>query len=77
MPIQSKYSTEQIEVIMQDLQTVLQTHHASVDLGLLALGNLATHIINSQVPAAHRHEVAISFAKALQQSIQTNEQAKH
>lgn len=54
---------------MQEMQTVLQTHNASVDLGLLALGNLATHIINKHVPEALRADVADSFAKALQQSI--------
>ena len=69
MPILSKYSTEQIESLMQEMQTVLQAHNASVDLGLLALGNLATHIINKQVLEALRADVANSFAKALQQSI--------
>ena len=69
MPILSKYSTEQIESLMQELQGVLQAHNASVDLGLLALGNLATHIINKQVPEALRADVASSFAQALQQSI--------
>lgn len=69
MPILSKYSTEQIESLMQEMQTVLQAHNASVDLGLLALGNLATHIINKHVPEALRADVANSFAKALQQSI--------
>lgn len=77
MPIKSKYRTEQIEVIMQDLQTVLQTHQASVDLALLALGNLATHIINSQVPESHRQEVAASFGQALKQSVHVDERAKH
>ena len=45
MPILSKYSTEQIESLMQDMQEVLQKNNASVALALLALGNLATHII--------------------------------
>jgi uncharacterized protein YejL (UPF0352 family) len=77
MPIKSKYRTEQIEVIMQDLQAVLQTHHASVDLALLALGNLATHIINSQVPEDRRQDVATSFGQALKQSVRVDERAKH
>lgn len=69
MPILSKYSTEQIESLMQEMQEVLQKNNASVDLALLALGNLATHIINQQVPEALRAEVAASFAQALKQSI--------
>lgn len=69
MPILSKYSTEQIESLMQAMQDVMQKNNASVDLALLALGNLATHIINQQVPEALRAEVAASFAQALQQSI--------
>lgn len=69
MPIISKYSTEQIETLMQEMQAVLQKHNASVDLGLLALGNLATHIINQQVPEILRADVAKSFSQALTQSI--------
>ena len=69
MPIISKYSTEQIETLMQEMQSVLQKHNASVDLGLLALGNLATHIINQQVPENLRADVAQSFSQALKQSI--------
>ncbi len=69
MPILSKYSTEQIESLMQEMQEVLQKNNASVDLALLALGNLATHIINQQVPEQLRAEVASSFAQALKQSI--------
>lgn len=69
MPITSKYSTEQIESLVNELLAVLQRQKAPVDLSLIALGNLTTHLITERLPVAQQRSIADSFAAALQQSI--------
>ena len=69
MPIVSKYSNEQVEKIVDEVITVLQTHKAPVDLSLMTLGNAITHIIKEHVPAAKQAEVANNFSQALKQSV--------
>ncbi|KZN36283.1 DUF1414 domain-containing protein [Pseudoalteromonas luteoviolacea] len=69
MPIQSKYSNEQVEQIVDSLINVLQEHKTPVDLSLMCLGNSITHILKEHVPEAKRQEVAENFAKALIQSV--------
>ncbi|KZN40542.1 hypothetical protein N483_17430 [Pseudoalteromonas luteoviolacea NCIMB 1944] len=69
MPIQSKYSNEQVEQIVDSLINVLQEHKAPVDLSLMCLGNSITHILKEHVPESKRQDVADNFAKALTQSV--------
>ena len=69
MPIISKYSNEQVEKIVDEVITVLQSHKAPVDLSLMCLGNAITHIISEHVPAKKQAEVASNFAQALKQSV--------
>ena len=52
MPITSKYSTEQIESLVNELLAVLQRQKTPVDLSLIALGNLTTHLITERLPLA-------------------------
>jgi len=69
MPIQSKYSTEEIESLIADILLHLETKNASVDLSLMALGNTITHLLNNNVSSANRQAIAQSFCQALQNSV--------
>lgn len=71
MPIISKYSSQKIETILNDVMDVLHENDVSVDLSLMVLGNSITHIINSQVPVNKRAEISEKFTKALLSSIKT------
>jgi len=73
MPIISKYSSQQIETVLNDVMEVLHKNDVSVDLSLMILGNSITHIINSQVPEHKRSEISAKFVKALSASINTEE----
>ena len=73
MPIISKYSSQQIETILNEVMDVLHKNEVSVDLSLMILGNSITHIINSQVPVNKRAEISKKFTKALSASIKTEE----
>ena len=69
MPIVSKYSNQQVEALISELQMVLNKHQAPIDLSLLTLGNLATHLIASKLPLAQQRPIAESFSRALLASI--------
>ena len=69
MAVKSKYSNEQVEQLIMQLLTVLDNDNAKADLSLMALGNAATTIINTNVPPSQRKQVATSFANALSSSI--------
>jgi len=69
MPIQSKYSSQKIESILDQVMDVLHDNDVSVDLSLMILGNSITHIINSQVPTSKREAINEKFVKALTASI--------
>jgi len=69
MAVNSKYTNEQVESLIMQLLTVLETNKSKADLSLMALGNAATSVINNSVSASQRKHVAASFAKALESSI--------
>ena len=69
MPLVSKYSNQQIEDLIEQMLAVLKQHKAPVDLSLLAIGNLATHLIVERISVAQQESIANSFATALLQSI--------
>ena len=65
MPIVSKYSTDQIEKIVNALLDELRKQQATTELSLMCLGNSISHILNTQVPEAQRADVARQFGQAL------------
>ncbi|SMY35715.1 hypothetical protein PMAL9190_02085 [Photobacterium malacitanum] len=69
MPITSKYSTKKVEQIIDDVFDVLDKHNTSPELALMVVGDIATNIINANVPVAQREVLAQKFAQALQASI--------
>lgn len=69
MPIISKYSNEQIEQILNEVSDVLDKHDANSELSLMIVGNIATNILNQNVPISQRKIIADKFAQALLSSI--------
>ena len=72
MPVNSKYSNEQVEQVINDLLAVLTRHEAGVELGLMCLGNATSHIIETAVPETSRDQVVASFTDALKASVKQN-----
>ncbi|PWI35035.1 hypothetical protein DI392_01785 [Vibrio albus] len=70
MPVTSKYSNEQIELILAEITAVLDKNNANAELSLMIAGNIATNIINGNVPASQRKGIAEKFAHALLSSIE-------
>ena len=65
----SKYSDGQVNAIINDMISVLETHKAPVDLSLIALGNMASNLLTTSVPAAQREALAHAFANSLMNSV--------
>ncbi|MCA1929827.1 DUF1414 domain-containing protein [Rheinheimera sp.] len=74
MPIVSKYSTDQIEKIVNSILDQLRLQDASTELSLMCLGNTISHIINTSVPAAQRLDVANHFGQALKDAVNSKKQ---
>ena len=55
--------------IINDMISVLETHKAPVDLSLIALGNMASNLLTTSVPAAQREALAQAFANSLMNSV--------
>ena len=73
MPIISKYSSQQIDTILNEVMDVLHKNDVSIDLSLMILGNSITHVINTQVPVDKRAAISEKFTKALLSSVKTKE----
>lgn len=73
MPIQSRYSNEEFETLMQDVFTALERNSSNRDLSILALGNVLTNIFNNQVPADKREVLVSQFCDALTKSTLNNQ----
>ncbi len=69
MPITSKYTNKKVEQIIDDVFDVLEKHDASAELALMIVGNIATNVINADVPASQRKAIAEKFSQALLASI--------
>lgn len=69
MPITSKYSDQKIETILTEIAAVFDKHDASPELVLMIAGNIATNVLNQNIPVAQRKTIAEKFAEALTASI--------
>mgnify|MGYP001185044025 CR=1 FL=1 len=69
MPIPSKYSTADIETLMNQLLDQLRQQQVTTELSLMVLGNMVSHIIRTSVPDAAQKDIARQFAQALQDSV--------
>ena len=58
MPIVSKYQSDKVEKVIDEVIDVLEKHDAPLDLGLMVLGNAAANIINASLSPKQRQAVA-------------------
>lgn len=72
MPITSKYSDQQIETILTEIAAVFDKHDASPELVLMIAGNIATNVLNQNIPVSQRKVIAEKFAEALISSIDSS-----
>ena len=70
MPQQSRYTNDQFEALMNDVILTLEKNEADRDLSLMVLGNVITHILNTQVAPENRETMAEQFANVLKKSVQ-------
>ncbi|EDM64651.1 MAG: DUF1414 domain-containing protein [Moritella sp.] len=73
MPIVSKYQSDKVEKVIDEVIDVLEKHDAPLDLGLMVLGNAAANIINASLSPKQRQAVAEKFAKALVASVKSKD----
>lgn len=71
MPIVSKYSTAQIEKLVNQLLDVLHEQNATAELSLMCLGNAISHVVNSSIPVSQRAAVVANFNQALTDAVST------
>ncbi|ACA32656.1 YejL family protein [Histophilus somni] len=68
----SKFQDKQVEAILNDMIAVLEKHQAPVDLSLVVLGNMVTHLLNSSVGSQQRIVLAKVFSDALMNSVKNS-----
>lgn len=68
MPIQSKYSNQEFEALMQDIFVAIEKNKASRDLSIMALGNVLAMIFSKQVNDNDRDVMVEQFCKVLRKS---------
>lgn len=70
MASKSKYQDKQLDALLNDLIITLEKHKAPVDLSLMALGNMVTNILVTNVQNPQQREVlADAFSSALKNSL--------
>lgn len=73
MATQSKYQDKQLEALLNDLIVTLEKHKAPVDLSLMALGNMVTNILSTNVKNPIQQQgLAEAFCTALKDSLNVN-----
>ncbi len=71
MPVQSRYSNDEFETIMQDVFVALEQNQANRDLSIMILGNVLANIFNNQVNELQRGDMVDQFCNALKKSTST------
>lgn len=69
MPQNSRYSNDEFEALMNEVLLTLEKKDVSRDLSLMVLGNVITHILNTQVAEGDREAMAQQFASVLVKSV--------
>ncbi|ALM90487.1 MULTISPECIES: DUF1414 domain-containing protein [Alteromonas] len=70
MPQNSRYTTAEFETLMNKVILTLEENDAGRDLSLMVLGNVITHILQTQVSPDKREAMADQFANVLKKSVQ-------
>ncbi|MGY6772753.1 DUF1414 domain-containing protein [Gallibacterium sp. ZY190522] len=71
MATHSKYSNKQIELLMNEMISILEKQQAPVDLSLIVLGDMVSNLLLSSVQENKRIELAEAFSQALLNSLKT------
>lgn len=69
MPVNSKYSTENVQQLLDAVFDIFDKNQTPVDLQLMILGDATSNILNNRVSAASRQKLADQFASALRGSL--------
>ncbi len=69
MPQKSRYTNADFEALMHKVIMTLEENQANRDLSLMVLGNVVTHIFNTQVAAENREAMVNQFADVLKKSV--------
>ena len=72
MPQQSRYNNDEFEALMNNVILKLEEAGANRDLSLMVLGNVITHILNTQVAPENREKMASQFADVLKKSVKNS-----
>ncbi|AEF03083.1 DUF1414 domain-containing protein [Alteromonas sp. KS69] len=70
MPQNSRYTNAEFETLMNKVILTLEENDAGRDLSLMVLGNVITHILQTQVSPDKREAMADQFANVLKKSVQ-------
>lgn len=70
MPQNSRYTNAKFETLMNKVILTLEENDAGRDLSLMVLGNVITHILQTQVSPDKREAMADQFANVLKKSVQ-------
>ncbi|MDO6565943.1 DUF1414 domain-containing protein [Alteromonas sp. 1_MG-2023] len=70
MPQNSRYTNAEFENLMNKVILTLEENDAGRDLSLMVLGNVITHILQTQVSPDKREAMADQFANVLKKSVQ-------
>lgn len=73
MPQTSRYSDEHVEQIMAEIVSVLERHHAPLDLSFMVLGNMVTNLLNNSVSPTQRKMMMQTFTEALKASVREDQ----
>ena len=68
MPIQSKYSNQEFESLMQDVYVAIERNKADRDLSIMVLGNVLANIFTHQVSDEKRADMIDQFCHVLKKS---------
>ncbi|OOH86453.1 hypothetical protein BMT54_10750 [Pasteurellaceae bacterium 15-036681] len=72
MATKSKYQDKQFNELHNDLIIAIEKHKAPVDLSLMALGNMVTNILETNIQNPQQREaLADAFCSALKKSLNT------
>ena len=69
MPIISKYSSDEINNLVEQVLNVVQDNKVPVDLALIVFGNAVSNVIDNNVANDVKKDIAKSFSDALMASI--------
>ena len=70
VPQNSRYTNAEFETLMNKVILTLEENDAGRDLSLMVLGNVITHILQTQVSPDKREAMADQFANVLKKSVQ-------